>query len=227
MSIRKRISWRQRTLAIVLLIVVIGGITLAAYALGRGMNPFGSGISGEQAYLLDKRIVAAGAERDRIAGALSASESQLAIERATHKQLSAQLKSLENENARLQEDLSFFESLLPAGPASQDISIRRLKFEAVVPNQLRYRLLVMRRGKAEPDFKGSLQFSIQLMRGGAQATLLLPDKTDASTEQFGLEFRHYQRIEGILTLPEGAQVRTVQVRVLENGKLRAQQSANM
>jgi hypothetical protein len=227
MSIRRRISRGQRILMLVLLIAVIGGMALAAYAIGRGMNPFGSGISGEQAHLLDKRIAALGAERDRIAGAWSLSESQLAIERAAHEQLSAQLKSLENENASLQEDLSFFESLLPAGTASQDISIRRLKFETVAPNQLRYRLLVMRRGKVEQDFKGSLQFSIQLIREGTQATLLFPDKTDAPTEQFGLEFRHYRRIEGILTLPEGAQVRIVQVRVLENGKLRAQQSANM
>jgi len=56
--------------------------------------------------------------------------------------------------------------------------------------------------------------------------LTFPGKDD-KPEPFRLEFRRYQRIEGILTLPEGAQVKNVQARVLENGKLRAQQSANM
>ena len=49
------------------------------------------------------------------------------IERAAHKQLAAQVKALEAENARLKEDLAFFDSLLPAGTGSEGISIRRLE----------------------------------------------------------------------------------------------------
>jgi HSP20 family molecular chaperone IbpA len=50
---------------------------------------------------------------------------------------------------------------------------------------------------------------------------------DEKSEPFQLEFQRYQRIEGILPLPEGVQVKNVQARVLENGMLRAQQAANL
>jgi hypothetical protein len=190
------------------------------------MNVFGAGISGEQAHTLKSQVAKAQAERDRAAIALGAVESQLAIERAAHKQLAAQVQSLAFENARLEEDLAFFDSLLPAGPVSEGVSIRRLKMELLPSNQFRYRLLIMRRGNNERDFAGSLALSITIVQDGKPAVLTFPGKDD-KPEPFRLEFRRYQRIEGILTLPEGAQVKNVQARVLENGKLRAQQSANM
>lgn len=211
---------------VAVLFLIVGGLASWTYGLGRGTNVLGTGISAEQAHLLETETAAARAERDQAASALSATENQLAMERAAHQQLAAQVQSLTAENARLEEDLAFFDSLLPAGPVSEGMSIRRLKMELVPPNQLRYRLLVMRRGNSTQDFKGSLALSLAVMQAGKPAVLTFPGKEDKA-EPFQLEFRRYQRIEGILTLPDGVQVKNVQARVLENGKLRAQQSANM
>jgi hypothetical protein len=227
MTIRHQASWPARIVLLVALLALAAGLAWLAYEIGRGMNPFRQGISAEQAQLMEQRIAALGSERERVAVALSAAESQLAIERAARQQLSSQLKSLEIENGQLQEDLSFFENLLPAGPVSQDISIRRLKLDLAAPNQLRYRLLVMRHGKAEREFSGTLQLFVELAGDASHATLTFPAKNDVTLDQFRLDFRHYQRIEGILRLPEGSQVKSVQARVFENGKLRAQQSANL
>jgi len=148
------------------------------------------------------------------------------MERAAHKQLAAQVQSLAAENARLEEDLAFFDDLLPSGPVSEGVSIRRLKIELLPPNQLRYRLLIMRRGNNAQNFSGSLSLSLSVMQSGKPVVLAFPGKDDKA-EPFRLEFRRYQRIEGILTLPEGVQVKNAQARVLENGKVRAQQSATM
>ena len=68
--------------------------------------------------------------------------------------------------------------------------------------------------------------SLAVIQAGKASVLNFPGKED-KTEPFQLEFQRYQRIEGILPLPEGVQIRNVQARVLENGKVRAQQSANM
>ncbi|MET0961844.1 MAG: DUF6776 family protein [Noviherbaspirillum sp.] len=209
-----------------MLFLLVGGLAFWTYGLGRGTNVLGEGISAEQARMLQIQAAAARAERDHATGVLSAAENQLAMERAAQRQLAAQVQSLTAENARLEEDLAFFDSLLPAGPVSEGISIRRLKMELVPPNQLRYRLLVMRRGNSAQDFKGSLALSLAVMQAGKPALLAFPGKDDKA-EPFKLEFRRYQRIEGILTLPDGVQVKNVQARVLENGKLRAQQAANM
>jgi hypothetical protein len=167
LTVSKQVSWRVRLSRMALLFFIIGALALWTYELGRGMNVLGAGISAEQAQLLKAQTAKALAERDQVSGALGTLENQLAMERAAHTQLAAQVQSLTAENARLQEDLAFFDSLVPAGPVSE------------------------------------------------------------KTEPFQLEFQRYQRIEGILPLPEGVQVRNVQARVLENGKVRAQQSANM
>jgi len=208
------------------LLLIVGGLAFWTYGLGRGTNALGDAISAEQAQRLEAQAAKAQAERDKAANSLSTAENQLAMERAAHQQLAAQVQTLTAENARLEEDLAFFDSLLPSGPASEGVSIRRLKIELLPPNQLRYRLLVMRRGNNAQDFKGSLMLSVAAVQAGKPALLAFPGK-DEKAEAFQLEFRRYQRIEGILTLPEGVQVKNAQVRVLENGKVRAQQSATM
>lgn len=219
-------SWPLRIARFLMLLLIVGGLAFWTYGLGRGTNALGDAISAEEAQRLEAQAAKAQAERDRAANHLSTAENQLAMERAAHKQLAAQVQTLTAENARLEEDLAFFDSLLPSGPASEGISIRRLKMELLPPNQLRYRLLVMRRGNNTQDFKGSLALSLSITQAGKPVVLAFPGK-DEKAEPFQLEFRRYQRIEGILTLPEGVQVKNAQVRVLENGKVRAQQSATM
>lgn len=219
-------SWPMRLGRLLVLLLIVGGLAFWTYGLGRGSNVLGDGISAEAAENLKVEAARARAEGDKAAGSLSTAENQLAMERAAHQQLAAQVQSLTAENARLEEDLAFFDSLLPSGPASEGLSIRRLKFELVPPNQLRYRLLIMRRGNNTQDFKGSLALSLAVTQAGKPAVLAFPGKDDKA-EPFRLEFRRYQRIEGILTLPDGAQVKNAQARVLENGKVRVQQSATM
>lgn len=209
-----------------MLLLIVGGLAFWTYGLGRGTNALGNAISAEEAQRLEAQAAKAQAERDKAANHLNTAENQLAMERAAHKQLAAQVQALTAENARLEEDLAFFDSLLPSGPASEGISIRRLKMELLPPNQLRYRLLVMRRGNNAQDFKGNLALSLAVTQAGKPIVLAFPAK-DEKAEPFQLEFRRYQRIEGILTLPEGVQVKNAQVKVLENGKVRAQQSATM
>ncbi len=51
--------------------------------------------------------------------------------------------------------------------------------------------------------------------------------TAAEADKYKLEFKYYQRMEGVLTVPEGAVIKAVQARVLEKGKVRVQQSINM
>lgn len=93
------------------------------------------------------------------------------------------------------------------------------------PTQLRYRLLLMQGGKSVSDFSGNYQLVVTLLQEGKSAMMTFP-KSDA-TDKFKLSFKHYQRVEGVIALPEGATVKSVQIKVLERGAMRAQQSANL
>ena len=167
------------------------------------------------------------AERDKYSTTANGAESQINIARSAQKQLAEQVKSLESENTRLKEDLAFFESLLPNATGPLGISIRRLKIDQVAPNQIRYRLLIMQGGKGDQDFTGDLQLQVSIMQAGKSAMMNFPEANSAEQAKFKLSFRHYQRVEGVLTLPEGATTKLVQARVLERGQVRAQLSANL
>lgn len=166
-------------------------------------------------------------ERDQFSTTVNAAESQLNMERSAQKQLASQVKTLEAENTRLKEDLAFFESLLPNATGPQGVTIRRLKIDQIAPNQLRYRLLIMQGGKGDQLFSGNLQLSVTALQPGKNAMIVFPDGNAAEQEKFKLSFKHYQRVEGVLVLPEGVTTKQVQARVLEKGQIRAQLSANL
>jgi len=182
-----------------------------------------------QKYIVDQpeHMETLRSEHDRLSATVNAAESQLNIERSAQKQLVIQVKALEVDNAKLKEDLAFFESLLPANATAQGVTIRRLKAEAVAPSQLRYQLLIMQGGKGPAQFNGSLQLAVSVVQGGKNAVIHFPDHASASSDKFKLAFRQYQRVEGTLNLPEGAAVRSVQARILNNGQVRTQLSTNL
>src|SRR5690606_32560307 len=108
----------------------------------------------------------------------------------------------------------------------QGIAIRRLKIDQVAPNQLRYRLLVMQGGNGK-HFSGVLQLVISTVQDGKSAMMIFPEEDAADPGRFKLGFRHYQRLEGMLSLPEGVIATAVSARVLEGGQVRAQTSVNL
>lgn len=165
-------------------------------------------------------------ERDRLSATVHAAESELNIERAAQRQLALQVQTLASENAHLKEDLAFFDSLLPNTASPQGIAIRRLKIDQIAPNQLRYRLLVMQGGNGK-HFSGVLQLAVSAVQDGKSAMMVFPEEGATEPGRFKLGFRHYQRLEGVLSLPDGMAATAVSARVLENGQIRAQTSVNL
>lgn len=225
MTIKNHLPWPLRAIFIAIVVGLGGALALWAYDAGRSFTGFNPGATAAQFADMQTQFKQVREERDQFQTTVNAAESQLNIERSLQTQLSRQIKTLESENSKLKDDLAFFESLLPTDTGPQGISIRRLKAEMVEPTQLRYRLLLMQGGKVDRDFTGSYQLVVTLFQGGKSAMMTFP-KAEA-IDAFKLSFKHYQRVEGVLAVPEGAVVKSVQIKVLEKGTLRAQQSANL
>ncbi len=240
MTIRQRMPMGLRAAIAAAVVVGIGGVALGAYDVGRSFG-HGGGISGAGAAGTgaadgavrkpadaDDPVARLQVERDRLASTANSADSQINIERSVQRQLAAQVKTLETDNARLKEDLAFFESLLPTNRTGGSVSIRRLKADVAGTGQLRYRLLVMQGGKGDREFTGSLQLAVTVLQNGKSAVIVFPEvgrRDPIDGDKFQLSFKRYQRIEGLLTLPPGAEMKSVQARILEKGQLRAQQTA--
>jgi pyruvoyl-dependent arginine decarboxylase (PvlArgDC) len=230
------------------LVALIMAASLIVYSYSRTSTPAGAGLVSAEVEKVRADTRRAIAERDAKLALVAQLENQQRVDRAAAEQVQAQLKALENENARLKEDLSFFESLLPTPANAKGVVIRSFRLQALNeserekvrapgsaadrkagdgPQALRYRLLVQQSGRPERDFVGAVSLTVSLQQGGRPWILQLPDATIPDAGPQPLAFRHYQRVEGTFELPEGAVVRSVLVKIESNGEVRTQQTFTM
>jgi len=148
---------------------------------------------------------------------IASNERQAQIDLATHGNLSGQIHNLIEENALLKEDLAFFQTLMASGGEAGGISVNRFRvLPDALPGEYRYRLLIAQSKQRVKDFRGRLQFIVDLEQGGKSEVVSFP-KEDDTGQAYNLAFKFYQRVEGTFLVPPDAVVKKVQVRVLETG----------
>jgi hypothetical protein len=120
------------------------------------------------------------------------------------------------------------ESLLPAGSGTSSLAIRRFQVEKDrLPNQWLLKSLIVQAEKNEREFSGSLQVIISGVQGGKNVNVTWPDTANKDgLIKSKLNFKRMQRLEETITTPADLQVKSMQLRILEQGSLRAQQSVN-
>lgn len=225
-SVRSHLPLPLRLLLLFFALALAAAAGVAIYEYGRG---FGGPDRRELLAELDRlrsQLREAEAERSRLNAMVTALEAQMKVERAAQEQLVKQASELGVEASRLREDLAFFESLLPTKANARGILIRSFRMQPDGgPETMRYRLLVQQGGKPERDFVGTVQMQVNLVRDGRNFTLQVPDPAVPEARRaLELSFRHYQRVEGSFSVPEGATARSVVVRVMAAGQTHAQQT---
>lgn len=217
-AVRPRISWYWRAFSIVLLCAVVLGVAWWAYDAGQKLAGFDRSVVEEDLARLKAERARLAAQNEELRARVARADGQLAIERAVHGDLAKQVKALLGENAKLKEDLAFFQSLMAAGGKGEKLAIHRLKLERdMMPGEYHYSLLLVRTGERLKDFQGRLQFLVNMRQNGKQMLLTLPEKPNADASVFHLNFKFYQRVEGIFRVPPEAVVESLQVRVYQNG----------
>ena len=226
MTISHSWPWHIKLGIAALVLVLVSVLAWWTYDLGRSFA-FGARFNKDQVLDLQDKIEKLTTERDKLQLDANTIESKLNIDHAMQKQLAEQVKTLTAENQKLKDDLAFFEGLMPSGTGTDGISVQNLKVELQGPGQLRYRALVMQGVKNTKDFEGELQFFVNLVQAGKPVTMQFPDPKSGEAGKLKLSFKHYQRLEGVITLPDGATAKNVQVKVLDRGIVRAQQAVNL
>src|SRR5256886_10259535 len=132
---------------------------------------------------------------------------------------SQQIRALEQENARVREELATFESMLSSEARSANaLSIYRFKVEPdVLPGEYRYHLLLVTPRTRRAEFNGRLELIVTLTEGGQNAMMSFPEPAAAGASEFRLAFKYFRRVEGIFRVNPKAKVENVQVRVYETG----------
>ncbi len=151
-----------------LLLFVLGGLLAALIRQGAGTEAQQLKLRTERAALLQERSELE-AERAQTGSPFHQAQRALLTERAARLELEKILANVQLELGRAQDQLAFFEDLLPAS-AHGALDIRAVDIEQH-PEGLQYRVLLMRSGKTTKHFVGTLQFvAIGHCRGDVDAS---------------------------------------------------------
>jgi uncharacterized protein DUF6776 len=216
-AVHTQVPWYLRWLTFAVVTGLIIGAGWVIYDLGRQHAGFDIGRAQHDRDHLDDMNTKLQDENGVLRKDVASAERQLQIELATHGNLSQQIHNLMDENALLKEDLAFFQTLMASGGEAGGISINRFRIQPdALPGEYRFRLLIAQSKQRVKDFKGRLQFIVDLEQGGKPEVISFPKEGDTS-QAYNLGFKFYQRVEGTFLVPAGATIRKVQVRVLETG----------
>jgi hypothetical protein len=217
-AVRTHVAWYWRWLGLTLLGAMVVGMGWLTYDFGMEFAGFRKSEAQRAMARLNEEIRRRDAELVELRARVAEAERKLQIERATYGDLARQVKTLTGENAALKEDLAFFQSLMAAGGREGAITINRFRVQPdALPGEYRYRLLLVQTGQRVKEFRGKLQFVLNLEQGERKFVLTLPPDGDQKAGEFQLSFRFFQRVEGTFRVSPDAVVRSMQVRVFENG----------
>ncbi|PIQ12841.1 MAG: hypothetical protein CO125_07530 [Hydrogenophilales bacterium CG_4_9_14_3_um_filter_59_35] len=217
LAVRRHVAWHWRLLLMGVLLA--GGIALSWFFYDAGMRFAGlhRGATADELQRLRERLGSLERENASLRSDGAQSERKGQIEQATQNDLAKTVKTLQDENAHLKEDLTFFRKQMSSDKSDADLSIYRFKVENTMPGEYRYRLLLLQGGQREHEFQGKVQFLVSLTQGGEKLVMTLPSAKEAEAHAYNLNFKYYQRLEGVFHTEPKAQVRKVQIRVFENG----------
>ena len=220
LSVRPHVPWYVRWAIALPFVLLIGMLIWWAYGSGLELAGFHRGQSEKELSELRERVHFLEGENATQANQIAAYERQGQIEQASNLGVATQLKNLNDENARLKEDLLFFENLPLTGSREAELSIHRLKIEPdSLPGEYLCRMLlvqsVQQRGKA---FQGKMQLVVNGEQDGKKVVLQFPQENSPSdVAAYQLSFKYYPRVDKGFKLPPEMKVDSVEVRVFEKG----------
>jgi hypothetical protein len=217
LSVRAHIPWYLRWGMMLPFLLAAAALAWWSYNYGLELAGFHRGQTEQELSRLNDQVSRLLVENSRLSDKVAKYESDIQIEQANNQATAQQLKSMTDENARLQEDLVFFQNLTSASGKEGDLGVHRLTLEPdKIPGEYNLRMLLVQSGQRARIFNGSYQLVATVVEKGQSTTHIFPQGAPGNS-QFKLSFRYYRRVEQSIQLPPDAQLQSVQVRIYEQG----------
>ena len=218
MAVRTHWSWRWKAPALIALLLIPAGMWWWGFDFGQFLSGFNRGAVEQRQEKLEAEAATASQENAKLRARAAELESDLNVTRGAQATLSKQALDLQNENSQMKEELAFLRTLFSESGKPGAFAIQRLAAERERDGLYHFSMLVVRGGKPIDDFNGQLSLSASVVVAGHTSMLILPDDQPETAPSLKLQFKYYQRIEGSFRVPPGAQVKSLQARVLEAGQ---------
>lgn len=219
--IRSHYSWRWLAGGAVAVVALISVLLWSV------MQHNEAGAMGREVAVLREQLQAQREELNALRSTAGTEQNAVHMERAAQQQLLQKMQSLERENAALKEDMLLFERLIPVAGDEAAVRIENFRLLPEGPSGYRYRLLLaFQPSRQIPDFHGRLQLAVSYVLAGKEQQLLVPQDRNAGSD-YQVDLKHFLRREGVLELPAGAQLKSVEARILVGDTLKAKRMAQL
>ena len=227
MMVRSAFPWPIRWALVAVTIGFCSAIGLWAFEFGREIAGIEGGTQAELVRLrervtaLDAELAQTRVQRDEAQSVANTANTLITTEKASSEKILSQLKSLEDENRRLKDDLGFFEKLAPSLGA-EGVTIRALQGDIQADGKIRWQVLLIQAKKNPAEFSGHLEVAFVGALDGKPwiGAVSGPGGVPVKLLQYG-------RIEGLYEVPAQVQIKSLTVKLFEGSTLRATQSAKM
>jgi hypothetical protein len=213
-AIRPQLAWYWRWLINLGAMAIVAGVVWWVVQNSYRITGFNAEEARQRMDTLGEENRRMQADLEATRASLVERERQLQIEKASQTELARSVAQLQDENARLKEDLGFLQRLMSSGATPEGIGVSDLKVEREgTTNEYRYRMLLTQGGQRKQDFRGRVQVVARVAQGTSTSTLTFPDPSLPETTA-SFEFRFYHKVEGRFRIPEGSALKAVDVRVV-------------
>ncbi len=229
MTVQRHVPWPLRALGWAAAAVLGGAAAIFLWQATVGKNMEQRELLVSENTRLKTALAELETEKNRLETLANTAASTLKVEQSAQQTLSAQLRNIETDNAKLKADLAYYESLFSSSANnSAGLTIRRFAVEKDrLPNQWQVKAVFVQADKNEREFSGAVQIIVSGTQGGKPTTMTWPETGKEGAAKAKLNFKRTLRIEETINTPADMTVKSMQLRVLEQGSIRAQQSVNI
>lgn len=221
MIVRSYLPWPVRWVVIALMLGFSAALALWAFEFGREISGLDRNVQAELARL-KVQIQALQGERDQALLAANTAESRWKTDQASFENLVVQLKASQAEVMSLKADLGFFERLMPTHVDERGVAVRGVRLERQSAEQLRFQVLLMQPGRGRSDFEGRYDITLLGLMDGQ------PWRLDPAEPTGRFALKRYLRLEGVISVPPTAVVKTAIVNVTDKqGVVKATHSVKL
>lgn len=146
-------------------------------------------------------------------------QQQLIVEQSTRSMLGSELAQAQAEIASQQEALLFFDSLLTSNDRARAVRLVACELQAVDARRYRYRALLAQGLNRDEEYQGRLIVAVDYTLKGKRGRVSVGEEKPVT-----VQIKHYERIDGVITMPADAQPQALDVRIVSaNGQTLAAQ----
>ena len=213
--VRYNAPWRRRS---TLVIGVIVGLLILyiAYEWGRSQGGYSKLAELQRRHEFSVRFDSLQEDNDKLRAALASAELAHNVDQKAYSDVEKNLAELQTQVLKQREELTFYRGIVSPEDGVGGLRIERFQVSpGGSDRQFHLSLVLVQSMRQEGSVAGSVSVEIEGTRANQPVQLAL-NEAGGTTRADGLvafQFRHFQKVEQDVTLPEGFEPRAVNVEV--------------